>query len=328
LALLTQQVNLSVKIADLELDNPAMLAAGVLGRSVHVLKRAIDAGAGAAVCASLGLKEKEGHKSPIVLPLTGRFNGKAVPLGFINAVGFNNPGVDAFLMEFEQYRQDDMPIVISAYAFNNLENNAPHDFGELAKKIDKSPAKAVELNLSSPNTKDAGFEVGKDPTLVGEIVEAVRHSTNKPILVKLSPMLTDIVQVAQAAELHGASAITAGNTARGMLIDCESQRPILTNTIGGISGPALKPIALRCVFEISEKVKIPVIGCGGISTWEDAVEYLLAGASAVQIGSGVALRPPDRSFAIFNEITDGIRNYMIRKGVREVTQIVGRAHKN
>jgi dihydroorotate dehydrogenase (NAD+) catalytic subunit len=310
-----------------------MLAAGVLGRSVHILKRAIDAGAGAAVCASLGLKEREGHKSPIVLPLTERFNGQNIPLGFINAVGFDNPGVDAFLTEFEQYRQDDLPIIISGYAFNDPENAdpakrsiAPNDFAELAGKVDKSPAKAIELNLSSPNTKDAGFDVGKDPKLVGQIVEAVRHATNKPILVKLSPMLMDIVSIAQAAEKHGASAITAGNTARGMLIDCESQRPILTNRSGGISGPALKPIALRCVFEISEKIKIPVIGCGGISTWEDAVEYLLAGASAVQIGSGVALRPPDRSFEIFNEITEGIRSYMTRKGIREVTQIIGKAH--
>ncbi len=169
-----------------------------------------------------------------------------------------------------------------------------------------------------------GLEVGHDPKLVKKIVKHVKQSSTKPVFVKLSPNLPNIVEVAAAAEKAGADAITATNTIRAMAIDVEAAQPILSNKVGGLSGPALKPISLRCVYEIYEQVKIPIIGSGGISTWRDAVEYLLAGASALQIGSAIAYE----GLSVFRKICEGLASYLLSKGYRSVAEVVGLAHKN
>ncbi|MEM3536386.1 MAG: DUF561 domain-containing protein, partial [Candidatus Bathyarchaeia archaeon] len=184
-------------------------------------------------------------------------------------------------------------------------------------------ADAVELNVSCPHVKETGSEVGQNPKLVAEVVSKVKASVKRPVFVKLSPNVTSIVDIAEAAVGAGADVITAINTVKAMAIDAETARPILSNRVGGLSGTAVKPIALRCVYEIYENVKVPVIGCGGITNWRDAVEFLLAGASAVQIGTAIALKGAN----VFGAVARGIENYLKKKGFKSVNEIVGLSHR-
>ena len=179
------------------------------------------------------------------------------------------------------------------------------------------------MNLSCPHVKGSGAEIGKDPKMVGLVVEKVKKAVDCPVFAKLTPNVADIREIAEAAASAGADAITAINTVRAMAIDIETCRPILANKIGGLSGGAIKPIALRCVYEIYEAVDIPVIGCGGVRTWRDAVEFMLAGASAIQIGSAIAYE----GLSIFKKIVNGIEDYLVRKKFRSVREIIGLAHK-
>ena len=302
------EVDLTVELRGLRMKNPLMLASGILGDSAALLMRALDSGAGAVVTKSISLEPREGYRNPTIV---------AVECGYINAIGLANPGAKAFLKELARIKGQNQPIVVSLFA------GGTDDFGKLAKMFEGSCAKAYELNLSCPHVKGVGLEVGHDPKLVKKIVRCVKQSSRKPIFVKLSPNLPNIVEVAAAAEKAGADAITATNTIRAMAIDIEAAQPILSNKVGGLSGPALKPISLRCVYEIYEHVKIPIIGSGGISTWQDAVEYFLAGASAVQIGSAVAWE----GLEIFRKINAGLTSYLNSKGYRSVAEVVGLAHK-
>ena len=303
-----REVDLTVELRGLRMKNPLMLASGILGDSAALLMRALDSGAGAVVTKSISLEPREGYRNPTIV---------AVECGYINAVGLANPGAKAFLKELAKIKDRNQPIVVSLFA------SGADDFGKLAEMFEGSCAKAYELNLSCPHVEGVGLEVGHDPKLVKKIVRCVKQSSRKPIFVKLSPNLPNIVEVAVAAEKAGADAITATNTIRAMAIDIEAAQPILSNKVGGLSGPALKPISLRCVYEIYENIKIPIIGSGGISTWQDAVEYFLAGASAVQIGSAVAWE----GLEIFRKINTGLTSYLNSKGYRSVAEVVGLAHK-
>ena len=302
-------VDLTVDLRGLKMKNPLMLASGILGDSADLLLRVLESGAGAVVTKSISLEPKEGYRNPTIV---------ALDCGYINAIGLANPGAQAFLKELEKIKDQNQPIVVSLFA------ESAEKFAELAKVFEGSCAKAYELNLSCPHVKGVGLEVGHDPTLVKKIVRDVKQSSTKPIFVKLSPNLPNIVEVAAAAEKAGADAITATNTIRAMAIDVEAAQPILSNKVGGLSGPALKPISLRCVYEIYEHVKIPIIGSGGIFTWRDAVEYLLAGASALQVGSAVAYE----GLGVFRKICEGLASYLESKGFRSVAEVVGLAHKN
>jgi dihydroorotate dehydrogenase (NAD+) catalytic subunit len=182
----------------------------------------------------------------------------------------------------------------------------------------------LELNVSCPHAEKTGAEIGQDPKLVREVVKAVKRSVQKPIFVKLTPNVAHIAEVAKAAEKAGASAITAINTVKAMAIDIETAQPILGNKVGGLSGPAIKPIAIRCVYEVYKAVKIPVIGCGGIETWQDAVEFMQAGASAVQIGTAIATQ----GLTIFSQITEGMAAFLEEKGFGSVKRIVGVSHRS
>jgi len=187
----------------------------------------------------------------------------------------------------------------------------------------KAGANALELNVSCPHVEKTGSEIGQDPRLVREVVMEVKRRVEKPVLVKLTPNVDDIIEVAKAAVEGGADAITAINTIRAMAINVETAHPVLANKIGGLSGPAIKPIAVRCVYEICREVNVPVIGCGGIATWRDAVEFMLAGASAVQVGTAIAFR----GLKVFNSINRGISLYLKEKGFRSVKDIVGLSHR-
>ncbi|MCD6465879.1 dihydroorotate dehydrogenase [Candidatus Bathyarchaeota archaeon] len=299
---------LRTQIANLIMPNPTMLASGILGISAETLLEVAEAGAGAVVTKSIGLKPNSGYPNPTVIQ---------VECGFLNAVGLPNPGIRKFAEEIRKLKKLKVPLIISIFGFS------PSEYAEVASVAAEAGADALELNLSCPHVKGTGSEIGQDPDMIKLTVKAVKNRVNKPIFAKLTPNTAHIATLAEAAASAGADAITAINTVRAMAIDVETFRPILANRFGGLSGAAIKPIAIRCVYEIYEAVNVPIIGCGGIRTWKDAVEFMLAGASAIQVGSAIALE----GLSIFSSICHGISAYLERKGFRSVNEIVGLAHK-
>jgi len=299
---------MDVEIAGLKLRNPTILASGILGITAECLMKIARAGAGALTTKSIGLEPREGYKNPTVIQ---------VECGILNAVGLPNPGIRRFTEEIKKLRDLKVPLIVSIYGFSSEE------YAKVAEIAAETGADAIELNLSCPHIKGCGAEIGKDPEMVSLIVEMVKEAVDCPVFAKITPNVADIKEIAKAAASAGADAITAINTIRAMAIDVEACRPILANKIGGLSGGAIKPIAVRCVYEIYEAVDIPVIGCGGVRTWRDAVEFMLAGALAIQIGSAIAYE----DLSIFKRIADGIEDYLSRKKFRSVRDIVGLAHK-
>lgn len=303
------QPNLEVKIGGLRLKNPTMLSAGVLGLSRSSLRAVWEAGAGAVVSKSLGLEGRKGHPNPTIVN---------VGCGFINSMGLPNPGAEEYAKEIKTLkRSGEIVLVASIYGAR------PDELAELAKIVTEAGVDAVELNLSCPNVEGVGMEVGQDPHLVQRIVRAVKNTVDVPVFTKLTPNISNIKIVAKAAEEAGADGLNAINTVRALAIDVETGRPILSSRLGGLSGPAIKPIALRCVYEVSQAVDIPVIGCGGITRWQDAVEFFLAGASAIQIGTAIAYK----GLNIFKEITCGIEHYLNKKSITKIGEVIGQSHK-
>ncbi len=297
-------------MAGLRLANPTMLASGILGYATETLERIVEGGAGAVVTKSVGITPREGYANPTIVQTN---------CGLINAMGLPNPGIDEFVKEIHEAKNTlNVPLIVSVYGFSTEE------YAKVAKKAMNAGADAVELNVSCPHVKETGSEIGQNPKILTEVVEKVKAVVDKPVFVKLSPNVTSIAETAEAAVKAGADAITAINTVKAMAIDTETAMPILSNKIGGLSGPAIKPIAVRCVYEIYEQVKVPIVGCGGITNWRDAVEFLLAGATAVQIGTAVALKGPN----IFKAVNQGIDAYLKKKGFRSVDEIVGLSHRS
>jgi len=301
---------LAIEIAGLTLRNPTMLAAGILGLSAASLREVIDNGAGAVVTKSVGLKPRVGYLNPAVVQ---------VSCGLLNAMGLPNPGIHDFMEEIHEVKQfkADVPIIVSAYGFSVQE------FVKVARVAEKAGGDAIELNVSCPHVKKTGSEIGQSEDLVAEVVKKVKAVVKKPIILKLTPNVAEVAEVANAAAEAGADALTAVNTLRAMAIDVETAQPVLANKIGGLSGPAIKPVAVRCVYEIYEVVNVPIIGCGGVTTWQDAVEFMLAGASAVQIGTAIA----SEGLGVFKSVTRGIDSYLRRKGFESVKDIVGLSHR-
>ena len=300
---------IATEVAGLKLSNPTILASGILGYTGLSLKTVIDAGAGAVVTKSMGNKPRTGYPNPTVVQTS---------YGLINAMGLPNPGISYFKDEIKQLKKSKIPTIVSVYGFS------PEDFTKVAKKAVKIGADALELNLSCPHIEKAGAEIGSDPKLLSVIVRDIKQAVEKPVIAKLTPNVANIVGIAKAAQEAGADAVTAINTLKAMAIETETQRPILANKYGGLSGPAIKPVAIRCVYDIHGAVDIPIIGCGGISSWQDAIEFMLAGASAVQIGTAVAFK----GLNVFGQITKGINRYLKRKGFKNVNKIVGLAHES
>lgn len=301
-------VDLTVDVGGLKLRNPVMLAAGILGMSHETLRRVYESGAGAVVTKSIGLEPRMGFSNPTVV---------GVDCGLINAMGLPNPGAKEFRGEIEKLKREGVCVIASVYGFTTEE------YVEVAKILSEAGADAIELNCSCPHVSKVGL-IGQNPELVREVTEAVKDAVNVPVYVKLTPNVTDIASVAKAAEEAGADAVTAINTVKALAIDIELQRPILSATFGGLSGPAIKPIALRAVYEIYKAIEIPVIGVGGIKNWRDAIEFHLAGATATQIGTAIYLK----GTRVFKEITEGIKRYLKRKGYKSIKEIIGKANKN
>jgi dihydroorotate dehydrogenase (NAD+) catalytic subunit len=299
-------VDLSTTIGSLRLKNPTMLASGIMDEDAGSIQRMIQCGAGAIVTKSIGLQPREGYANPTVVELD---------YGFLNAMGLPNPGIDLYGEEMKELRTAKVPIIGSIYAAD------AEQFVTLAKKMQQFRASAIELNVSCPHAKHYGLEVGCDPTLVHEIVTAIKTQTSLPVFVKISPNLMNLTEIAQTIENAGADAIVAINTVKAMKIDLETATPVLANKTGGYSGKAIKPIGVRCVYDIAQTVDIPIIGVGGITTGEDALEYLMAGASAVQIGTAVYYRGPE----VFKSICEEIRTWMKNHGYTSINQLIGAA---
>ena len=302
---------LSVSVASLKLINPTMLASGILGYSAETMVEIAKSGAAAVVTKSVGLKPRTGYANPTI------FQTKC---GLINAMGLPNPGIEEFAKEIKAAKAAlaATPLIVSVYGFSEEE------YATVAKKAAEAGADAIELNVSCPHVKETGSEIGQNPEILSKVVRKVKSSVDKPIFVKLSPNVTDIAEIAETAEKAGVDALTAINTVKAMAIDTETAIPILSNKIGGLSGPAIKPIAIRCVYEIYERVKVPIVGCGGVTNWRDAVEFMLAGASAVQIGTAVA----SKGLSVFGAVARGVEAYLKRKGFKSVNEIVGLSHRS
>jgi dihydroorotate dehydrogenase (NAD+) catalytic subunit len=301
---------LNINFAGLQLKNPTVLASGILGYSAESLESIVEGGAGAVVTKSIGWASRIGYANPTVVQ---------TKCGLINAMGLPNPGIDAYVKEIRHAKTVlPVPLIVSVYGFS------AEEYAVTGKKAADAGADAIELNVSCPHVKETGAEIGQNPKILIEVVKKVKAAVQKPVFVKLSPNVTDVVGIAEAAVKAGADALTAVNTVRAMAIDVETAIPVLSNKRGGLSGPAIKPIALRCVYDICEKVKTPVMGCGGITSWRDAVEFFLAGASAVQIGTAIALKNP----RVFEAINRGVDAYLKKKRFRSVKEIVGLSHRS
>ena len=299
--------SLATSVGNIQLDKPAMLASGILGISLDVFNRLYRSGAGAVVTKSLSSEPWEGYPNPTIFSVNGG--------GWMNAVGLSNPGASNFAKMIEP--NVDVPIIVS------LVGSIPKDFEMMINEFKNCNVTAFELNLSCPHVAKVGLEVGDDPELVKKIVTTVKNSTTAPVIAKVGLGTTNYLNTVKTAIDSGIDAITAINTVRAMAIDVETQRPILSNKYGGLSGTPIKPIALRCVYEISSKYDIPIIGCGGISTWEDAIEFFLAGASAIQLGSAIG----DNWINVFDDINKGVLQYMKQKNYSTIQEMVGLAKK-
>jgi dihydroorotate dehydrogenase (NAD+) catalytic subunit len=300
--------DLRTTISSLRLKNPTLLASGIMDEDAGSMQRMIDCGAGAIVTKSIGMQSREGYANPTVLELE---------YGLLNAMGLPNPGIDQYGPEMKKLKKSNTPIIGSIYAADTKE------FVALALKMEHYGAAGVELNVSCPHAKRYGLEVGCDTTLLHSIVSSVKDQVHIPVFVKVSPNVMNIVEIAQAAEKGNADAIVAINTVKGMKIDLETAHPILANRTGGYSGKAIKPIGIRCVFDIAQNVNIPVIGVGGITTGEDAVEYFMAGASAVQIGSAVYYRGLD----VFKHVCKELNLWMDTHGYKKIAELIGAAYQ-
>ncbi len=296
---------LSVDIAGIELRNPVMAASGTFGYGEELIPLVDLNRLGAIITKGISIKPMEGNPPPRIVETTG---------GMINSIGLQNVGLQAFIRDKLPFlRQFTTPVIA------NIFGGTIREFGELAERLDDIPGvAALEVNISCPNVAKGGVLFGADPKMAHHVVRTVRRSTLRPIIVKLSPNVTDITIIAKAVEEAGGNAISLTNTFMAMAIDVKSRTPQLTTIIGGLSGPAIKPVALRLVWQAVNAVKIPVIGIGGIMNAEDALEFIIAGARAVQVGTANFVKP-----TACLEIIDGIEAYLRENGFQDIGQLVG-----
>ena len=299
---------LQTNLCGIRMKNPTILASGILGVTKESIDRIGRNGAGAVTLKSLCHEERLGNPNPTM------FGYDDV---FLNAVGLPGQGIDSALKDFGRLGNLSVPVIGSIYGYRIGQ------FGEVAKKMASLKPAMIEVDISCPHL-DYGKPYYADPSLTAEAAKIVKKNAGEiPVSIKLSPNVHDIKEIAHAAEKAGADAITAINTASGMVIDVDARKPILANKIGGISGPALKPIAVRCVYEIYETVKIPIIGTGGVTYGKDAIEMIMAGATGTGIGTGIFYRGVD----IFRKVCNEMEEWMRKNKVKSLDEIRGAAHK-
>lgn len=259
-------------------------------------------------------------KGTSLLPNPGNKGQRAVetPAGMLNSIGLENPGSEYFLQNtLPLLQQYDTPVIVNIYG------HSVEEYAAVAKKLDVDGVDMVEINISCPNVKEGGLVFGTDPVAAAHVVRAVKEATSKPVITKLSPNVTDIVGMALAVEDAGTDAISMINTLVGTKIDIETQKPVLGNVVGGLSGPCIRPVAVRMVYQVAQRVHVPIIGMGGIMNWQDAIEFILAGASGVAVGTANFVQPD-----IAERIAEGMLAYMDRKGIKNISEIVGAAWKD
>lgn len=300
-----QSNRLSTDIAGIVMETPVLTASGTFGFGEEFADFVSLRRLGAVMVKGTTLKPRRGNDGVRMAE---------TPMGMLNSIGLENPGVEFFL-------QTILPR-LAPYGMNvivNISGSSADEYGELVKRLDVPGVAGIELNVSCPNVKEGGILFGTSPDAVASVVRAAKANTKKPVILKLSPNVTDIVPIAQAAEKAGADALSLINTLLGMEIDIRTRRPVLGNITGGLSGPAVKPVALRLVWQTARAVHIPVIGMGGIMTADDAIAFFLAGASAVAVGTANFVDP-----AITEKIIQGIEAYLIRYQVAHIQELVGK----
>jgi len=300
--------DLAVRVGGLALRNPFLLASGIWGESGESLAGAWDAGAGGVITKSIGSRPRPGYPNPTIEEYSD--------WGLLNAMGLPNPGIEEYPREVEAARARGATVIGSVFGAD------AEEFATLAHRLEATGVAALELNLSCPHAEGYGTEVGSDPAEVAEIVRAVVRSVRVPVIAKVTPNTPDPAALAAAAESAGAAAISAINTVRGLAIDTTLHRPVLAHGLGGLSGPAIKPVGLACVWQIYDRVSVPVIGVGGISTAEDALEYLMAGACAVEVGTAVTRG----GVAVFGRLVEGLSRRLDELGYASAAAAVGVAH--
>ncbi|WP_319239725.1 dihydroorotate dehydrogenase [uncultured Propionivibrio sp.] len=298
-------VNMNVRVAGLDLRNPVMTASGTFGYGEEFSEYVDLTRLGAYITKGLCLHPRTGNPTPRIVETPG---------GMLNAIGLQNVGIDAFIEKKLPFiRSVDTPCIV------NFFGETPEEYAEMAARLDALPeVAALEMNISCPNVRQGGIIFGTDPDCAGSIVKACRAATKKPLFVKLSPNVTDIVAMAKACEDAGADALSLINTLIGMAIDLNKRKPILANVTGGLSGPAVKPVALRMVWLVAKSVKVPVIGIGGIMNATDALEFLLAGASAIQVGTASFINP-----GAAQKIVEDMEDWMLAQGETDIRNLIG-----
>ena len=301
--MLGKDIRLEVDLGFIKLKNPLILASGTCGygdEEVFDLNKV-----GGFVTKSLSLNPKKGNPPPRIYE---------TPCGMLNSIGLENIGIERFLKEkLPKLSSLSTAIIVSIYG------HSIDEYGEVAKRLSGiKEIAAIEVNISCPNVKEGGIMFGSDPSLSAKIVETVLKNTDRPVIVKLTPNVTDIKPIAKAVESAGADAISLINTLRGMAVDVERRRPVLGNVYGGLSGPAIRPVALYMTYEVVKSVRIPVIGCGGIVDWRSALEFLIVGARAIQIGTANLINPKSAE-----EILQGIREFCKKREIKDISEIIG-----
>lgn len=301
----TESVDLGVDIGSLEIANPVMTASGTFGYAREFEQLMDLRRLGAVIVKGISLAPRAGNPPPRIVETA---------CGMLNAIGLQNVGVDRFISEKMSYLQQlDVPVIV------NILGDSLSEYEEITSRLAGVPGVAgIEVNISCPNVKKGGVAFGTDPAMAASVTSAVKKRADVPVMVKLSPNVSDITVVAKAVEEAGADSLSLINTLIGMAIDLKNKRPVLANVIGGLSGPAIKPVALRMVYQVAQAVSIPVIGVGGIENGEDALEFMLAGATAVQIGTANFVNP-----RASEEVIDGIAAYVKAEKLSSVRSVIG-----
>ncbi|MBY8982744.1 MAG: dihydroorotate dehydrogenase [Candidatus Lokiarchaeota archaeon] len=296
---------LNVKISNLKLKSPIILASGILGVSYSSMKRIIEAGAGAITTKSIGPRPRKGYKNPSIF--------EVFPGTFINSVGLGNPGIEEFYHEIKKIKEDNYPLIVSVFG------DSIDSYLQVALKAEEAGCNAIEINISCPHAKVSSIGIDSELTFI--LVKTLKEKLAIPLIVKLNPNVTNIGEIALSAEKGGADAVVAINTLAAMVIDINTKRPILSHGSGGLSGKAIKPISVKKVYDLYKILKIPIIGCGGVSDWKDVVEFFLAGASAVAIGTAL-----HKGQSIISKINENLKLYLQENGYNSINDIKGLAH--
>ena len=301
------KVNLAVNIGGLEMKNPVTTASGTFGSGLEMVEYVDLSRLGAVTIKGTTLEPRPGNPQPRIAE---------TPAGMINSIGLENPGVEVICRDvLPKVAEYGSPIIV------NIAGHEIEDYGKVAAILDKDDnCAAIEVNVSCPNVKNGGMALGTKAELIYETTKTVRENTKKPVIMKLSPNVTNIVEMSQAAEIGGADALTLINCLLGLAVDIKTKKPVIANVVGGLSGPAIKPVALRMVYQVHQAVDLPIIGLGGIVCWQDAVEFLLAGATGVSVGTGNFIDP-----SLTMKVIDGIEQYLIDNGYDDVHDIIGLA---